>query len=87
MARAEKTGRKLGDAMERLFAQPTITVDDWAALNDVSRNTAYAEASAGKIEGAYKVGALYRITSATWRDKLGLKAPVASRATEHMVAA
>jgi hypothetical protein len=86
MARAEKTGRKLGDAMERLFSQPTITVDDWAALNDVSRNTAYAEAAADKIEGAYKIGSLYRIKSATWRDKLGLKAPTASVEPEHMAA-
>ena len=86
MARAERTGRKLGDAIERLFTQPTITVDDWAALNDVSRNTAYAEASAGKIEGAYKVGALYRITSATWRVKLGLKAPAAVAEPAQMMA-
>ena len=87
MGRTDKTGRKLGDAIDRLFAQPTITIDDWAALNDVSRNTAYAEAAAGKIEGAYKIGALYRIKSATWRDKLGLKAPAVSVEPEHMVAA
>lgn len=86
MARAERTGRKLGDAIDRLFAQPTITIDDWAALNDVSRNTAYAEAAAGKIEGAYKVGALYRIKSATWRNKLELQAPAVA-AVEHMAAA
>ena len=87
MAYVDKTGCKLGDAMKRLLTHPTITIEEWAALNNVSRNTAYAEAAADKIEGAYKIGSLYRIKSVTWRDKLGLTAPAASVEPEHMVAA
>ena len=75
MAQGEQTGCKVRDAVERLRTQPTIDPDDWAAINGVDRNTAYKELAAGKVEGAYRVGSLYRIPSAPWRLKLGLHAP------------
>lgn len=71
MAMVVKEQRQ-AEAMERLRRNPWITVDDWAVIHGVNRNTAFKEVAAGKVPGSYRVGHQIRIPSALERQRLGL---------------
>ena len=62
----------MNDALEKLRTHPSMTLDDWAMLNNVGRNTAYKEAKEGRIEGLYRIGNQYRIATPPWRKRLGV---------------
>ncbi len=60
-------------ALDVLKTEPSMTLDDWATLNKVGRNTAYREAAEGRIEGCYKIRGQYRISCAPWRRRFGIE--------------
>lgn len=68
--------QRQAQAMSRLMRNPWVTVDDWAAIHGVNRNTAFKEVNDGKVPGSYRVGHQIRIPSALERQRLGLAEPV-----------
>lgn len=64
----------MDEALKELRTKPSIRLwPTWAVLAGVGRSTAYALAARGEIEGAFKVGAKYRIAAAPWRRRLGIE--------------
>lgn len=82
MARAERTGRRVSEAVTRLQSDPTITPDDLAMIYNVDSNTMYKELNAGRIDVAQHVGSQFRIASAPHRAKLSLVPALAEPVTE-----
>lgn len=64
---------ELNEAINRLLLLPAISLEDWAVLNSVNRDTAFKAVKNDTVEGAYRVGHQIRVASAPWRARFGLK--------------
>lgn len=59
-------------AISALLAKPTISVCEYAAVMEISRGSAYQAANSGEVEGAFRIGKIFRIPTAPLRRRLGL---------------
>ncbi|MBF6216106.1 helix-turn-helix domain-containing protein [Nocardia puris] len=70
------TGSAVREALHRLHAQPTVSVDDFAVLIGIGRSTAYSAIASGEVP-SIRIGRRVRIPSRWLREQLALGQPSA----------